>query len=96
MKRTLDGDVEMTKLQTQACHLIEQLSEETLVDVVAQLKELAAKKKTEEERLAEQKAERQKRHDAYEELMKLREELIAMDIDWEAEKAAALKEKYGA
>ncbi len=83
----------MTKLQAQACQLIGQLPEDKLEEIVTILKKATSENK--EEKQAEQKVDRQKRHEAFEGLLKLREELIAMNIDWKAEVKQAMLEKYG-
>lgn len=85
----------MTAQQIKACRLIEQLPEETLTEVISLLNKLAFNVKSNNEQLAEQEKERQKRQGALEELRKTREELIAMNIDWEAELREAIREKYG-
>ncbi len=85
----------MTKLQAQACHLIEQLPEEKLAEVVSLLYKLTANVKSYDELPAKQEMERQQRLKAFEDLRKAREKLIAMNIDWEAELKEALHEKYG-
>ena len=85
----------MTSQQVKACRLIEQLPEETLTGVITLLNNLASNVKSNTGQLAEQEKERQKKLAALEELRKTREELIAMNIDWETELKEAIREKYG-
>ena len=85
----------MTAQQIMACRLIEQLPEETLSEVICLLNKLASNVKSNTAQLYEQETERLKRLAALEELRKTREELIAMNIDWETELMEAIRDKYG-
>ena len=91
---SMKGDNEMTTLQTEACQLIEQLPEEQVVEVVTLMKKMKSEAKSEEEKRAEREAELQRRREGLEGLLKLREKLIAMDVDWAEEVKQAIKEKY--
>ena len=85
----------MTAQQIKACRLIEQLPEETLRQAICILNKLVFNVKSNTAQLTEQETERQKRLAALEELRNTREELIALNIDWEAEVREAIREKYG-
>ncbi|MBQ7652193.1 MAG: hypothetical protein IJS15_14625 [Victivallales bacterium] len=85
----------MTTLQIKACRLIEQLPEAKLVEVINILNKFVSDVKSNTDSFAEQETERKKRLAALEELRKTREELIAMNIDWNTELREAFKEKYG-